>query len=349
MNFQALKNAKLRFYSCRIITLGLLFFLCVSVSPSLAQERPKVLDAIVNLKAEAPPNARLSPVLGTFRQGSGIVIDNNGLILTIGYLILEASDVSITKSNGEIIPAQVVAYDYRSGLGLVRANKPLKVDPISLGDSAQIASGSENILVSLLEEPSIRPVNVVDIRQFSGFWEYLLEDAIFTTPIVSSFPGSALIDKSGALVGVGYLAVSDAIQGADQTPGNMFVPIDSLKPILEDLVEFGRRKGPARPWMGIYTEMERGHLIVTRLAEDGPAEKAGVLPNDIIVNMNGLSIGNMADLFTSVWSAGDAGIEIEIEILRSGELKDLKIKTEDRYQWLRLNPQSKYVASLHPN
>ncbi len=347
MNPTANRTKQLLCYNWQMSALTLVFLIVAFTIVGQARaQQANPLDAVVNLKAVAPPNSRLADVLGTFREGSGIVIDDQGLILTIGYLILEASDVAITKANGEIIPADVVAYDYDTGLGLVRTNEPLDIEPIAIGNSSQVTSGSKNLLASLIGEPNIHAVEVADIRLFAGFWEYLLEEAIFTTPIVRSFAGGALIDESGALIGVGYLAVRDATQGVDETAGNMFVPIDSLKPILKDLVKHGRRQGPARPWMGLYTEMDRGHLFVTRLADEGPAEKAGVLAGDIVVSANGFGIKSMADLFTTVWSAGDAGVEVNLEVLRGGEINILKIKTEDRYQWLRLDPLSKYTASV---
>ncbi len=309
-------------------------------------ETGKTINAIVGVKAQVPASARLANVLGTKREGSGVVIDGKGLVLTIGYLILEASDVEVSNSQNEFVPAQVVAYDYDTGFGLVRALEPLGIDGIDIGHSADLEIGDSALIVSHVGPEFLQQVEVVDVRDFPGYWEYLLENAIFTTPPFQEFGGAALIDKSGKLVGVGSLVVADARLGEDRAAGNMFVPIDQLEPILEDLLQNGKRSGSSRPWLGVYTEMTRGNLFITRIADESPAARADLRSNDIIVSVNGSDVTDMAGFYRSVWSSGDAGVEIELTILRNGELLKISLVTEDRYDWLKLNPRSKYITRI---
>jgi len=340
---------------CRkpLYPLVLILALIISFLPSIStaeesssDNSEQTLNAIVSVRAQVPPSARLVDVLGTSRDGSGIVIDNNGLVLTIGYLIVEASDVEVTDKENKFVPAKVIAYDYDTGFGLVRAVQPLGIDAISLGQSANLEIGDQTLIISHTGPQFMQTVEVVDVRDFTGFWEYLLEDAIFTSPPFREFAGAALINKNGDLVGVGSLIVSDAIAAAPETPGNMFVPIDQLKPIIEELLEHGRRQGNGRPWLGIYTEMARGHLFITRIADDSPAAHGDLRANDIVVNVNGSKVVDMAGFFRNIWSSGKAGVEIELSILRNGEIFTIILKSEDRYDWLKLNPRSKYISSL---
>ncbi|MBX2869058.1 MAG: S1C family serine protease [Acidiferrobacterales bacterium] len=304
------------------------------------------INAIVSVKAQVPTSARLANVLGTRREGSGIVIDGDGLVLTIGYLILEASDIVVSNSRNELVPAQVVAYDYDTGFGLVRALEPLGIEAIEIGRSKDIAIGDESLVVSYVGPNFLQEVEVVDIRDFPGYWEYLLEDAIFTAPLFREFGGAALINKTGQLVGVGSLIVPNARSGDDPLGGNMFVPVDQLKPILNDLLKYGRRVGASRPWLGVYTEMNRGKLVVTRVANDSPAERADLRSNDIIISVNGNEVADMSGFYRHVWSSGNAGVEIELTISRNEEALTVSLVTEDRYDWLKLNPRSKYITQL---
>ena len=206
----------------------------------------------------APPTS-----LGTQRDGTGVVIDSNGLILTIGYLILEASEVEISGVAPEPVPARIVAYDHESGFGLLRAAQPLQVAPIPLGASAEVESRQPMMVVSRAGELDAAGVYVVDRRDFAGYWEYLLEDAIFTAPPHAQFGGAALINREGRLVGIGSLFVNDAGFQERPIPGNMFVPIDHLKPIMADLLTRGRRADPGRPWLGVTLEEHQGRVFVT--------------------------------------------------------------------------------------
>jgi serine protease Do len=307
-----------------------------ATEPRAAQQgQIRSMDAlsVVLLRSKSAKDARSAGTLGVERQGSGIVIDSNGLILTIGYLILEAEGVEIASADGKAVPATVVGYDHATGFGLVRASLPLAVKPIELGDSATLPE-REPVLIAGFD--GVAPAYVVSKRQFAGFWEYLLDGAIFTAPATVNWSGAALIGRDGKLYGVGSLVVTDAIQPQTYSPGNMFVPIDLLKPILGDLIDNGRVSGPARPWIGVNTqEMQGGQLVVTRVTRDSPAEKSGLKAGDIIVRLGGQQVAGQVDFYRKLWGKGPAGTKIAVSVLQGAEVKDVVIQSMDRDQHLR--------------
>jgi len=216
-----------------------------------------IIQAVVGISAMVPEDARTVEHLGTMRSGNGIVIDDQGLVLTIGYLMLEASAAAVTDADGVLVRASLVAYDHNTGFGLLRARHPLGIKPVPLGSSADLVEGSSVIVISKGGSMPVMAARVASRREFAGYWEYLLEDAIFTVPPNPQYGGAALIDSNGRLVGIGSLAVNDAVQGPKPVRGNMFVPIDALKPILSELVEKGRTSGPATRGWG-FTRMKPG-------------------------------------------------------------------------------------------
>jgi S1-C subfamily serine protease len=288
--------------------------------------------SVVLLRTTAPKDARSASTLGVHRQGSGIVIDNSGLILTIGYLILEAEGVEIVPADGKAVPATVVGYDHETGFGLVRASLPLTIKPIELGDSATLPE-REPVLIAGFD--GVAPAYVVSKRQFAGFWEYLLESAIFTAPATVNWSGAALIGRDGKPYGVGSLVVTDAVKPQTYSPGNMFVPIDLLKPILGDLIDSGKVNAPARPWIGVNTREMQGHLVVTRVTRDGPAEKSGLKEGDIILRIGDQAIEGQVDFYRKLWSKGPAGTEIAVSVLQGAQMKDFVIRSMDRAQYVR--------------
>lgn len=296
----------------------------------------EILKAVVKVEATVPPDARTAGSLGTLRSGHGALIGKDGLILTIGYLILEAESITVTQHDGTEIPAAAIAYDHNSGFGLVRAARPVDAVPISLGDSANLKPADVAIAASHGGGETIIPVKIASRRDFTGYWEYLLEDAIFTTPPYRNFGGAALLNERGQLVGIGSLLVPDAAEAGAYSPGNMFIPINRFKPIRAELIEKGRTTEPNHPWIGLYTEEARGRLFVQRVAKGGPAEAAGLDVGDIVVQIGDRPVQSQQEFYQLLWGFGAPGVRIPITVLtaKSG-LRTVEIVSIDRYSWLR--------------
>ncbi len=301
----------------------------------------EILRAVVSVHAEVPANARTARGLGRERAGNGVVIDGNGLVLTIGYLILEASSVTVTGPEDVDHPAQVVAYDHETGLGLIRTLTPLDVTPVEIGDSDAITAGDPVLALSHAGPQPMTPQRIVDRRPFAGYWEYLLDDAIFASPPHPGYGGAPLISLDGRLIGIGSLFVGDAAQGTMPLPGNMFVPIDLLKPILADLLAEGKRQAEIQPWLGVYTNEVKGRVFVTRVVEGGPAEAAGIKPGTVILGVGGHTVRNMVDFFRKVRNLGEAGIEVSLDMVSpdSGDMQigQVVVQSANRHDWLKLD------------
>jgi S1-C subfamily serine protease len=313
---------------------------------ALAAEKPKpgaadaekFFAAIVKVQARALPDARSAATLGTEREGSGVLIDADGLIVTIGYLVIEADEVKIIDHQGRSLPAVVVGYDQASGLALVRSVVPLAASPLSFGDSAGLEEDEPVMIVNGSGRGDVTLAYVVSRRVFTGNWEYLLERAIFTSPPSLNWSGAALVDRDGALLGIGSLILRDATDSEPHVPGNMFVPIDLLKPILPDLVQSGRRGGPARPWLGVNADEIQGRLLVTRVSPDGPADEGGVHAGDIILAVGTEAVHTQAEFYRKVWGRGNAGSVIPLRVLQESEVRELKLRSIDRVDYFRKKP-----------
>jgi S1-C subfamily serine protease len=306
---------------------------------TLAAKEPlfaDVMAAVVGLRADVRDDARTATSLGTEREGSGVVIDADGLIVTIGYLILEARAVSVVLSGGDVVPARILAYDHDSGFGLIRAEKPLGVNPMPLGDSKVVDVLTPGLVASYGGLRHVRPVRIVSRRVFAGYWEYLLENAIFTSPPHPLFGGAALINSEGELIGIGSLVVPDAV-AETHLPGNMFVPIEALTPILDALLSKGRKSTSSRPWLGIYSEEAAGQLRVARVADEGPAARAGIESGDIILTVADQQVASMEDFYRRVWELGSAGVPVSMTVLKGPITRDVVVHSMDRYNWLRIH------------
>ena len=288
------------------------------------------LESVMSLQARAPDDAFSSSYLGTEREGNAVVIDESGLALTIGYLIAESESVMLSRFDGQVTPAHAVAYDYKTGFGLVQAATPLGVKPFALGSSANVAEDSTLIVAARGGRSQAINGLVVSKREFAGYWEYMLDEAIFTTPPHPHWSGAALIDSDGRLVGIGSLFVQDAAEGVESKPGNMFVPIDLFKAVHDDLVTHGRSPGPPRPWLGLYSMEALGRVLVTSVSHDGPADTAGVEAGDVVVSVDGTKVGTIADMYRKIWSIGAAGVVVDLSLLRDNEVIHIKVESTDR-------------------
>ncbi len=296
----------------------------------------ELVSAVVRIKTHINPEGRTVAGLGREREGSGIVIDNDGLVLTIGYLMVEAYAAEVVDNNGRTVPANVVGYDHESGFGLLRTIEPLKLKPMALGKSASIKERDPVLIASFGGTAMVAAAYVVAKREFAGNWEYLLDEALFTAPPHPAWSGAALISREGKLVGVGSLIVGDANGGSDKTPGNMFVPIDRLSAILGDLISDGRPAGPGRPWLGVNADELHGRLFVSRVTPGGPADKAGLKRGDVIVGVNGEPPKNLADFYRKIWAQGSAGANVPLDVLQDREVRRFDVKSINRLDHLKL-------------
>ena len=330
--------------------LGALFVIAFAAFPAIGpaaeadSSTPTAIDpdaffaAIVKIETRALPDARSVATLGSEREGTGIVIGSGGLVLTIGYLLVEADEVKIIDGRGHTLPARIVAYDHVSGLGLVRPIATMDVKPLKLGDSSKLAESDQVLVVNYGGRADASRAYVVSRRPFTGNWEYMLDSAIFTSPPTLNWSGAALVGTDGSVLGVGSLILSDATEAEPHLPGNMFVPIDTLKPILAELVKNGRRAGPARPWLGVAADEMAGRLIVVRVSPEGPADQAGVQKGDIILAVDGEGVRSQADFYRKVWGRGRAGGDISLRVLQGIDVRDIKVQSMDRLDYFKQKP-----------
>jgi S1-C subfamily serine protease len=295
-----------------------------------------VVSSVVRIKTFINPDGRTRENLGRDREGSGIVIDDGGLVLTIGYLMVEAHAVEVTTVEGRTVPADVVGYDHDTGFGLVRAVASLKVKPLPFGRSADVKTDEPLIVAGYGGVERAAAVRVAAKREFAGYWEYLLEDAIFTSPPYPAWSGAALVNRDGRLVGVGSLIVGDTTGKGREAPGNMFVPIDLLPPILADLIADGKPATPPRPWLGITTEEHAGVVMINRVTAGAPADKGGLQRGDMVVGIDGVEPKSVADFYRKIWARGEAGVTVPLDVMRDGEKRRIEVKSMNRLDHLRL-------------
>jgi serine protease Do len=307
-------------------------------TPASYQHLVEATGAVVGLKVRAIANARSVETLGAERSGSGVVFGTDGLILTIGYLILEADDVQIVTAQGRTVPGAVVAYDHATGFGLLKPLAPLDVKPIALGSSSKVDVLDRLLVAAGFGDDNLSVATVVAKRVFAGYWEYLLDEAIFTSPPRADFGGAALINGEGQLVGIGSLFVMDAGTPGERLPGNMFVPIDLLKPVLAEMISTGKQHGGRRPWLGVSSVEQDGRLKVLRVSAGGPAEKAGLAPGDIILALDGESVESLPAFYRKLWAVGKPGAEVTLKVLKGTEVREYRIRSIDRLEMIRRKP-----------
>ena len=308
-----------------------------TANPAQDAQYQKLVDAtnaVVGIHVRALPNARSNETLGQERDGSGILIGDN-VVLTIGYLILEADEVQVTDADGATMPATVVAYDHATGFGLVRPMGKLTQKPIALGTATPVHMLDRLMIVNGGAEQTVSVATVVSKRRFAGYWEYLIDNAIFTSPPRLDHSGAALINKEGELVGVGSLFVLDAMAPGEKLPGNMFVPVDLLKPILEDMVRTGSQPASKRPWLGVNSLEEDGRVKVMQVNEGSPAAKAGLTPGDIILSVNGQAVESLEKFYNAVWTKGPAGVSLVLGVLHGTSMKEVTVTSIDRREFMR--------------
>jgi serine protease Do len=302
-------------------------------SQSRALERAS--NAVVGIRSLALPDARSNHTLGRIRQGSGVVIGNDGLVLTIGYLILEADQVQLLLDDGRHLPARVVAYDLATGFGLLQALAPLNIVPAPLGRSGEVAAEDGLLIVSGEPSGQLSAARMVSRRPFAGYWEYRIDGALFTAPPRTDHSGAGLFNPRGELVGIGSLVVANAL-GDDQPrhPGNMFVPTDLLRPILGEMRRTGASASSRRAWLGINCVEQGGQVRIVRVNDDSPAEVAGLRVGDRIASIDGTPVASLDALWTQLWR-GAPEREVALQVERDGALQTLNVTTVDRHRQLQ--------------
>lgn len=286
------------------------------------------LSTIVAVRSRVPEDAFTATILGTERSGHGVRIDDGGLVVTIGYLIAEAEEIWIIGSNGQAVTGHVVGYDYETGFGLVQALGPLDLPTLELGDSSLLMPGDTTVIAGFGGRTQSLRASVVDKREFAGYWEYVLDEAIFTAPPHPNWGGAALLAEDGTLAGIGSLYVENI--APDIPAGNMIVPINLLKPIMEEMLAYGTTLKPQRPWLGLFVTETPENLVIAGVLEGGPAEQADVRAGDVVMGVAGERAADLADLFRRVWAVGTAGSDIPLALYRDGEALDVDVRSIDR-------------------
>ncbi|MEA3193091.1 MAG: hypothetical protein QOD26_1424 [Betaproteobacteria bacterium] len=310
--------------------------------PAGAQPKPedydydldRALGAVVGIRSIVPADAFSAETLGTERAGNGVLIREGGVVLTIGYLITEAEQIWLTFSDGRVAPGHVLGFDQETGFGLVQALARIDLEPIPIGQSGALQVGERVVLGGAGGREHSVAARVAARQEFAGYWEYVLDEAMFTAPAHPQWGGAALIAADGKLAGIGSLLVQEKID-AGTIQGNMIVPIDLLEPILDTLLATGKSGRPPRPWLGMYTTDAGARLVVAGLAPGGPAERAGIKIGDAILEVAGQKPSSLADLFRRIWRLGASGVEVPLKTARNGTLSEIKVRSGDRGDFLK--------------
>jgi S1-C subfamily serine protease len=300
-----------------------------------AYDLDAAMNAVVGLRASVPEDAFTAQTLGTERAGNGVLIRDTGLVLTIGYLITEAESIWLTPITGAPVPGHALAYDQETGFGLVQALAKLDLPALPIGDSGRAQIGDRVVVAGFGGRRRSVAARILAKQEFAGYWEYVLDEAIFTTPAHPNWGGTAMIGAAGELLGIGSLQLE---QGREKGPAghlNMIVPIDLLKPILDDLLRHGRPNRPARPWLGLYAAEIEDRIVIIGLAERGPAQRAGLRAGDVVLAVAGMEIGDLAGMFRRIWSLGQAGVEVPLQIERDGRTLDHKVASAERGRFFK--------------
>jgi S1-C subfamily serine protease len=303
----------------------------------LAFDLDRALEAVVTLEARVPHDAFTANILGVERAGGGVVIGEEGLVLTIGYLVMEADLVILTTNDGRSIPAHALGVDFDTGLGLVHALEPLNLPALEVGDSRTLRPDDGVIVAGGGGRAHATRAKVVAREPFAGYWEYALDDALFTAPAHPHWSGAALIGPKGDLLGIGSLQVEQTLGRERSRAVNMIVPAELFAEAKADLLQ-GRASRPARPWLGVYAQEANGHVIVAGVAPGGPADRAEVRPGDVLLAVEGRRVSDLGDAWRKVWASGPAGAQLSLTLNREGDVFDVTLRSVDRSTLMKKRP-----------
>ena len=294
----------------------------------------RALNAVVLVRTEVPEDAFTANLLGTERGGYGIVIRDGGLVLTIGYLITEATRIWLTTNRGDVVAGYPLGYDQATGFGLIQALGKLDAPHLNLGSTREVNVGDSVFVIGHGGIDHALKTRLIGKREFAGYWEYVLDEALFTAPAHPQWGGAALLDAQGDVIGVGSLLVQQEVNG-ESIHVNMFVPVDLLTPILEPMLQTGRSPHPPRPWLGMYTQDPDGKLTVGNVSPGGPAERAGVQAGDLVLGVGAERVHGLAELFRAIWQRGAAGVDVPLTLARAGDVLRITVKSADRNDFLK--------------
>jgi S1-C subfamily serine protease len=294
----------------------------------------EALNSLVGIRAIIPGDAFTAETLGTERAGNGVLI-RNGVVLTIGYLVTEAQTIWLHLADGHAVPGHVLAYDQETGFGLVQALARLDLPTLPIGQSKEAKVGDPVVVAGAGGRKHSVVARIAAKQEFAGNWEYVLDEAIFTVPAHPFWGGTAMIGGDGALLGIGSLQVQQVRDSGTPEPLNMIVPIDILKPILEDLLTLGRPNHPPRPWLGLNATEIDDKVVVARVSNGGPARRANLRAGDVVLAVAGTKVSDLAGFFRKVWSLGKAGVEVPLTIYRDGRSVDARVTSGDRNRFLK--------------
>src|ERR1700730_2650762 len=300
-----------------------------------AYDLAAAMNAVVGLRSVVPEDAFTAQTLGTERAGNGVLIRDNGLVLTIGYLITEAESIWLSPASGLPVPGHALAYDQETRFGLVQALAKLDLPALPIGSSGAAQIGDRVVVAGFGGRRRSVAARIVAKQEFAGYWEYVLDEAIFTQPAHPNWGGTAMIGGAGELLGIGSLQLEQGREKGASGHLNMIVPIDLLKPILDDLLRHGRPNRPPRPWLGFYAAEIDDRIVVIGLADRGPAQRAGLHTGDVVLGVGGAEIDSLAGMFRRIWSLGQAGVEVPIQIERDGRTMDHKIVSAERSRFFK--------------
>jgi S1-C subfamily serine protease len=311
--------------------------------PPNAQPKPadwpfdldRTLAAVLSLRSAIPADAFTASTLGTERGGNGALIRADGLVLTIGYLITEAETIWLNTNDGRAVPGHALAYDSETGFGIVQALGRLNIAPLAIGRSARARVGERVVVAGGGGRQHAVAARITAKQEFAGYWEYLLDEAIFTSPAHPNWGGAALIASDGSLIGIGSLHLQQGHENGPPEHLNMIVPIDLLPPILDDLLTLGRPNRPPRPWLGLYATEIEDKVVVAGLASSAPARRAGLKMGDIVLAVAGEEIADLASLYRRIWRCGAAGAKVPLQVYRDGRTLEVEVKSADRTRFLK--------------
>jgi S1-C subfamily serine protease len=311
--------------------------------PAIVQPKPQdygydldaALTSVVGIRSIIPGDAFTAETLGTERAGNGVLIRGDGLVLTIGYLITEAESIWLHLADGRAVPGHALAYDQETGFGLVQALVRLDLPALSFGDSGAAQLGERVVVGGAGGRQRSVAAHIAAKQEFAGYWEYVIDEAIFTAPAHPNWGGTALIGHAGDLLGIGSLQLQQDRGGGNTEHLNMIVPIDLIKPIFNDLLTYGRPNRPPRPWLGLYATEIEDRIVIAGLASEGPAQQANVCTGDIVLAVAGTTVDDLAELFRKIWSLGAAGVEVPLTVYREGRTLELRVPSGDRSRFLK--------------